>query len=108
LLTLCATLGIMLWLRPTYVERNPVVGDRAGEVRAGLDPNSAPLADLMALPNMGERRARAIIETREALRAADPSQPPFQTPLDLEKVPGIGPVMREHFTPYLTFPEDDE
>lgn len=50
-----------------------------------LDLNRATAGELMALPGIGEKRARAITAWREA-------NGPFRCVEDLEKVRGIGPA----------------
>ena len=54
------------------------------EQRTGkVNINTATAEELMALPNIGEKRAAAIIADREA-------RGPFQSPEDLMRVQGIG------------------
>jgi competence protein ComEA len=48
------------------------------------DINRAPMRHLLLLPHVGPARARAIVEER--VRAG-----PFAGPIDLQRVPGIGP-----------------
>ena len=56
----------------------------AGETAEGrVDINTAGLEELMALPGIGEVRARAILDDREA-------NGPFLYPEDLIRVKGIG------------------
>jgi len=56
------------------------------------DINRAPMRHLLLLPHVGPARAKAIVEERA--RAG-----PFAGPVDLQRVPGIGPriaaVIRE-------------
>lgn len=51
-----------------------------------IDPNTALPASLRRLPGIGLAKALAVV----AYRAAHGPEP-FQSPDDLEKVPGIGP-----------------
>jgi DNA uptake protein ComE-like DNA-binding protein len=104
LLMWAGALAALLTMRPTTVGSSSERGSRVDEVVVGIDPNAAPLEDLIAVPSLGERRARAIIETRDKLARESPDRPAFQTPADLELVPGIGPVLRESMTPYFRFP----
>jgi hypothetical protein len=110
LLMWAGALILVMILRPTTIGPSPEVGSRARELVVGIDPNTAPIEDLMAVPNLGERRARAIIATREELAREFPDRVPFRTPADLELVPGIGPVLSESMAPYFSFPGmgDDE
>ncbi len=59
----------------------PAAAHAEGEIR--VDVNAAGLEELMALPGIGEARARAIIEDREA-------NGPYRFPEDLIRVKGIG------------------
>lgn len=59
-----------------------------------VDLNTADWVELDALPNVGERLARRIVESR----AADG---PFQTVDDLDRISGIGARTIERLRPYL-------
>lgn len=64
-----------------------------------VDPNTAPLSLLLALPQVGPSRASAIIEAR--------SRTTFHSLRDFERdVPGIGPSTAAMLAPYLRFPTD--
>jgi len=54
-----------------------------------INPNTAPAASLMRLPNIGPSRARAIVEYRQAAGGPGPA---FEKAEDLEKIKGIGPA----------------
>lgn len=58
--------------------------------------NSAPAAELMLLPGIGEARAGLIIESRQR-------DGPFRIPADLERVSGIGPKTRDRIAPMISF-----
>ena len=64
------------------------------ETRLQLDVNSAGWYELMALPKIGEKRARAIVEYREKYG-------PFGSPEDLLKVKGMSPGVLEEIKGYL-------
>ncbi len=63
------------------------VGDR-------VDINTATVAELAALPGIGEAKAKAIVEHRTA--------DPFKTVDDLKKVKGIGDKMLESLRGSIT------
>ncbi|MBN2800530.1 MAG: helix-hairpin-helix domain-containing protein [Deltaproteobacteria bacterium] len=64
-----------------------------------VDPNTADLHALSALPGVGEATARAVIETRASLG-------PFRSLSDLAQVPGLSPRGVEALSPYLTLPAE--
>ena len=65
-----------------------------------INPNKACPASLVRLPNIGPKRAEAIIEYRKNV---DPTTPVFQQSADLEKIKGIGPKTVEKIGPWLCF-----
>ena len=84
----------------------PEVPPRFDELADRIDPNTADWQTLAALPGIGERRARDIIEYRERKRAEarDPALVVFDAPGDLLYVRGIGVAIVEALKPYLEFP----
>ena len=60
-----------------------------------VDLNTASLADLMGLPGLGRVRAQAILDYRDA-------NGPFTYPEDIIKVPGIGQIIYEDISDYIT------
>lgn len=60
-----------------------------------VDLNTATLSDLLTLPGIGETRAQAILDYREANGA-------FRWSEDLMDVPGIGQSVFEDLEPYVT------
>lgn len=68
--------------------RAPLVADFT------VDLNSADWMELDALPNVGERLARRIVESRK-------TDGPFRSVDDLDRVPGIGARTVERLRPYL-------
>lgn len=64
------------------------------EIRLQLDVNSAEWYELVALPKIGEKKAKAIVEYRQKYG-------PFSSPEDLLKVKGISPEVLEEIRGYL-------
>lgn len=60
-----------------------------------VDLNAAGLEDLTGLPGIGETRARAILDYRDA-------HGPFRYPEELTQVPGIGEATLRDLIPYIT------
>lgn len=69
----------------------------AGPLDGGekININTAGLEELTALPGIGEGRARAIIEDRQA-------NGPFRIPEDLDRVSGIGEGTLKGLLEYIT------
>jgi len=109
-LTLLLGLAILyaafrLATRPTTIaDPIPSGSDRYLELADRIDPNTADVATLAALPNLGERRAREVVAFRERRAAIDPARPAFARPDDLLQVRGIGVTLVRQLEPYLTFP----
>jgi hypothetical protein len=79
---------------------------RYHELADRIDPNTVDWQTLAALPGIGERRARDIVEYRERKRAEarDPALVVFDGPGDLLYIRGIGPALIEAMQPHLLFP----
>lgn len=60
-----------------------------------ININTAPALDLCRLPQIGEKRAQAIVEWRE-------EHGPFQNTQDLMEVSGIGEGIFEQIKDYIT------
>ena len=69
-----------------------------------LDPNTATWQELVAIPTLGEKRAKGIVEYRQDWAKRHPGDPAFKSPVDVVAVKGIGAGTMEAMTPYLTFP----
>lgn len=103
--SLLALLSYRYFTRPAFIPNTlPDSSPRAGEIASQLDPNTAPWQQLAILPNLGQKKARAIVAYRDQYLADHPGDIPFKTPDDLQAVPGIGPATADTLTPYLTFP----
>ena len=69
-----------------------------------LDPNTATAAELIILPQLGEKRAAEIIAFRERFRRRNPTGVPFERLEDLLQINGIGQAMIQTLGPHLVFP----
>jgi competence ComEA-like helix-hairpin-helix protein len=80
--------------RPARTPReSPVPDDPALEVR--IDVNTAPAAELEALPGIGAALAARIVAERTARGA-------FRSVEDLVRVPGVGEKLAERLRPLVT------
>lgn len=100
--------AIRLLLSPAHIaDPQPARPARETELADRIDPNTADLPTLAALPGLGEKRAGDIIAYREQFARANAGQPAFIRPQDLLKIRGIGYAMMTQLTPYLMFPDPD-
>jgi hypothetical protein len=105
LTVLCLGLGIRYACTPTFIsDPQPERPARYGDLADRVDPNTADLQTLTAIPNLGEKRAEAIIEFRQTRARQHPGEPAFRVVEDLMAVRGIGPAMVDNLKPYLIFP----
>ncbi|GAS83169.1 ComEA family DNA-binding protein [Paenibacillus amylolyticus] len=70
-----------------------VVREESGD-NGKIDVNTAPVSKLIELPGIGEKKAQAIVDYRNA-------HGPFAKVSDLTKVKGIGMKMLEKMAPYV-------
>lgn len=82
------TICLIMKMDLARVASPPVHREGASDHR--LDLNTASLAELEALPNIGPVRARRIMDAR-----------PFQSAHDLLRVPGLGPKTFESLVPHI-------
>lgn len=83
--------------RPSVPDTSPkTVGETNGETddHGKIDVNTAPISKLIELPGIGEKKAQAIVDYRNA-------HGPFAKVSDLTKVKGIGMKMLEKMAPYV-------
>ncbi len=66
-----------------------------------MDVNQLTFKELTALPGIGEKLAREILNDQE-------TRGPFRKPSDLLRVKGIGPGRLKGIAPYLHFKSDDD
>lgn len=105
LIGLVIYLGIRRAANRAYVpDPPPPHGPRYDEVVDKIDPNTADVATLAALPLIGEKRARQIVDFRERRLAQFPDRPAFRSEDDLLLIRGFGAASLETLRPYLIFP----
>ena len=96
-------LGVLLWQRqppPLVISGSPAPAeaarwDQALDAARRVDVNTADVAELERLPEIGPALARRIVEYRNV-------HGPFSSPEALTKVPGIGSKTYEAFKDYVT------
>jgi hypothetical protein len=105
LIGLAVYLSIRLALNRAYVpDPPPPHGPRYEEVVDKINPNTADVATLAAMPLIGEKRAQQIVDFREKRRAQYPGRVVFRSEDDLLLVKGFGQASLETLRPYLIFP----
>ena len=81
------------WFAAEYLVAVQTTCDIAANDR--INPNTANIAGLTRLPNIGVKRAADIVEYRQEMT--------FEKPQDMENIKGIGPKTVEGLKPYLAF-----
>jgi competence protein ComEA len=105
LVALFVYLAIRYACHPVYVsDPQPDIPARFHDLADRIDPNSADWQTLAALPGIGEKKAKDIIEYRDRTAAERPGKPVFEKLEDLLRIKGIGRAMMTGMEPYLTFP----
>lgn len=99
-----ALLGRWACNRTYFSDAPDAAAPRAGEVANRIDPNTADWPTLAAIPELGEKRAKAIVAYREAFISAGHGPVAFRVPSDLMVIKGIGPGTVANMRPYLIFP----
>ena len=106
---------LLVYLAARYACRTTYVGDppperppRYDDLADRVDPNTADWQTLAALPGLGERKAKDIVEYRETKRAEakDPALVVFRTENDLLYVRGVGVGLIDAMRPHLLLPGD--
>ena len=105
LVALFVYLSIRYACNPVYVsDPQPQIPARYHDLADRIDPNNADWQTLAALPGIGEKRAKDIVEYRDRAIRERPGRPPFASERDLLRVRGIGLAMINSMREYLTFP----
>ncbi len=98
-------MGVCLALSVVFAEgvlgcaENSPIDALAGRI----NPNEAPAASLMRLPQIGAARARAIVAHRARSGTEQERTPVFKKADDLQQIKGIGPAIVEGVRPWLRF-----
>jgi len=102
LVGLLTYLGMRFGLdRTSVASPQPAEGLRAGELADRLDPNTATAAEIAAIPSVGEKLARAIVEDREDYLKRHPGERAFTKASDLLRVKGVGAAKVELLMGYF-------
>src|SRR5690348_10026498 len=108
LLVLATYISIRYVFNRHYVsDPQPSVPARMNELADRIDPNTADVATLAALPTIGEKRAKDIVAYREKYVRDGRKGLPYERLEDLLKIQGIGAATIAQLKPYLLFPQSD-
>ncbi len=109
-LLLAGVFGVRAMHNPARVADPPGSGALAGELASRIDPNTADWPAWVALPLIGEKRAKEIVTFRETWLAEHPGELAFEKLEDLTRVKGIGKETIKTLAPFLEFPavKEDE
>ena len=75
----------------------------AGRLEEKINPNAAPVASLVRVPQIGLTRARAVVAYRDDMRGRRGEPSPFHCLDDLQRVSGIGPKTGSQIADCLEF-----
>ena len=108
LIVLILALLVRYLRNSTYIsDPQPLAPLRAAELLDRIDPNTADVATLGALPTLGEKRAKLIVDYREHYRKLQPKGgAAYRKPEDLLRITGIGMATVETLKPFLAFPDE--
>jgi competence ComEA-like helix-hairpin-helix protein len=103
--SILAWLGFKLISNPTIVpDPEHDAGIASTQLADHLDPNTATASELAAIPELGEKRAQAIVDYRDEFLKKHPGKLAFTRPADLERIKGIGEATADNLEQYLKFP----
>jgi DNA uptake protein ComE-like DNA-binding protein len=94
---LCVVAGVRVWAH------RPASAPASSSIQLQLDPDTASVDELAALPGLGEHAAQRIVTYRERAQKTGGARV-FARPEDLEAVEGIGPRTVDELRPYLHLP----
>jgi hypothetical protein len=95
-----------MFLNRTYIgDPQPARPLRELELADRIDPNTADVATLAALPGLGMKRAADIVRYRDEFQRQNPGRRAFERAQDLLKIRGIGYAMMTQLAPYLLLPD---
>lgn len=101
-------IGLRVALNPTLIAvpqaNRPM---RESELADRIDPNTADVPTLAALPGIGMKRAGEIVAYRDAFVRKNPGRLAFNQPADLLKIRGFGYATMTRLTPYFIFPASE-
>lgn len=98
-------LTVRVTMHRTFIANpQPAEGMRAAELADRLDPNKASVAEIGAIPNVGDKLAEAIVGYRESYHKDFSDRAAFRDAKDLLRVKGIGFAKMEAMAAYLVFP----
>src|SRR6478672_3809797 len=101
ILVAAAYLGWVSFRHRALIPRpQPAVGERAAELANKLDLNKAKREELAILPGMGEKKAQAIVDYREAFVSQHPGERAFNSASDLKQIKGFGQSTVKNLEPY--------
>jgi len=109
LIALAGLLALVLLVRAAFNRRyisdpQPPEPARMNELADRIDPNRAALEELIVLPQLGQKRAAAIVAYRERFAKENPGRVAFTRVEDLLVIKGIGAAMVQTLAPHLVFP----
>jgi len=107
---LCAAIALLIlrFVHPVYVsDPEPSQGSRFAELQDRIDPNTASAAALATLPSLGEKRAKEIVDFRDAYAKNHPGQVAYKSSRDLLKLKGVGVSIVANIEPFLIFPGEN-
>ncbi len=105
LAALALYLGARFLVQHAYVsDPQPMEGARASELADRVDPNTATIAQIAAIPNVGGKLAGGIVEYRESYLRTHPGAIAFEKASDLLRVRGVGVAKMELLMGHMVFP----